>query len=232
MTPPARGNFRERLKTRLRAKVRAWITGHQIVHWDEGDERLTWEHTSYPILRTMRAYPGEPGEMHIGKYTGFHYTALLIPGGLHHTDWVGTLHAHVDEKGDWVFHDGSVFSKGPINIGNDCYVGYEAIITSGVTVGDGAVIAARAVITKDVEPYAIMAGNPGPVGAAPVRRAHPRGAAPDQVVGLVGREGGGAPRPDQLAEREGVRRESRPRAGRAVVRALPIRALGPRSIRG
>jgi hypothetical protein len=161
MIPPARGNFRERLKTRLRAKVRAWITGHQIVHWDEGDDRLTWDHPTYPIIRTMRAYPGEPGEMHIGRYSGFHYTALLIPGGLHHTDWVGTLHAHVDENDDWVFHDGSVFSKGPITIGNDCYIGYEAIVTSGVTIGDGAVVAARAVVTKDVEPYSIIAGNPG-----------------------------------------------------------------------
>ena len=37
--------------------------------------------------------------MHVGKYSGLHYTALLIPAGLHHTDWVGTLHAHVDENG-------------------------------------------------------------------------------------------------------------------------------------
>ena len=200
MTPPARGNFRERLKTRLRAKVRAWITGHQIVHWDEGDERLTWEHTSYPILRTMRAYPGEPGEMHIGKYTGFHYTALLIPGGLHHTDWVGTLHAHVDEKGDWVFHDGSVFSKGPINIGNDCYVGYEAIITSGVT--DRRRCRDRRPRRDHQGRRALRdhGGQPGPARAAPVRRAHAGGPAADQVVGLVGREGGGAPPPDQLPD--------------------------------
>lgn len=157
--PTARGNLRERLKTRLRSKVRAWITGHQIMYWDEGDPRLTWDYPTYPIVRTMRAFGGEGGEMHIGKYCGFHYSALLIPGGLHHTDWVGTLHAHV-ENGEWVFHDGSVFSKGPIIIGNDCYVGFEALVTSGVTIGDGAVIAARAVVTKSVEPYSIMAGNP------------------------------------------------------------------------
>ena len=160
MRPPARGTFRERLNTRLRRKVRAWITGHQIVHWDEGDERLTWDYPTYPIVRTMRAYPGEPGEMHIGKYTGFHYTALLIPGGQHHMDWVGTLHAHVDEHGNWVNDHDAVFSKGPIVIGNDCYVGYEAIISSGVTLGDGAVVAARAMVTRDVEPYSIVAGNP------------------------------------------------------------------------
>ena len=159
--PSARGNLRDRLKTRLRSKVRAWITGHQIVHWDEGDPRLTWDHPAYPIVRTMRAYPGEPGEMHVGRYTALHYSATLIPGSLHHTDWVGTMHAHVDENGDWVFHDGSVFSKGPIIIGCDVYVGFEAVVTSGVTIGDGAIIAARAVVTKDVEPYSVVAGNPG-----------------------------------------------------------------------
>ena len=161
VVPPGRGNFRQRLKTRIKWHVRAWITGHQIVHWDEGDDRLTWDYPTYPMIRTMRAYHGEPGEMRIGKYCAIHYSALLIPGGLHHTDWVGTAHAHVDENGDWVLKDGAVYGKGPILIGNDVYIGYEAVILSGVTIGDGAVIAARAVITKDVEPYSIMVGNPG-----------------------------------------------------------------------
>lgn len=155
---PPRG-LRARLKSRIRLKVRAWVTGHQIVHWDEGDERLHWEYPSYPIVRTMRAYPGEGGSMSIGKYSGFHYTALLIPGGQHHMDWVGTLHSHV-EDGEWVDASDSVFGKGPIVIGNDCYVGYEAIVSSGVTVGDGAVVAARAMVTRSVEPYSIVAGNP------------------------------------------------------------------------
>lgn len=160
MRPHTTQGFRARLKTRLRTKVRAWITGHQVVYWDEADERLKWEYPTYPIVRTMRAYDGEPGEMTIGKYTGFHYSALLIPGSLHHTDWVGTLHSHI-EDGQWVSASDAVFSKGPIVVGNDCYVGYEALVTSGITIGDGAVIAARAVVTKDVEPYSIIAGNPG-----------------------------------------------------------------------
>ena len=160
LVPPGRGNLRQRLKTRVKFHVRAWITGHQIMHWDEGDPRLTWDHPSYPITRSMRAYKDEPGEMHVGKYSALHYTCTLLPGGLHHTDWVGTLHAHVDENGDWVLAEGAVYGKGPIIIGNDVYVGFESIVLSGVTIGDGAVIAARSVITKDVEPYSITAGNP------------------------------------------------------------------------
>lgn len=161
MVPPGRGGRWRRFKTHLKGRVRWWVTGSQIVHWDEGDERLTWDYPTYPVVRTMRAYQGEPGQMHIGRYSGFHYTALLVPGGLHHTDWVGTLHANVDERGDWELYPDSVYGKGPITIGSDVYVGYEALILSGVTIGDGAVIAARAVVTKDVEPYSIVAGNPG-----------------------------------------------------------------------
>jgi carbonic anhydrase/acetyltransferase-like protein (isoleucine patch superfamily) len=159
LQPHITQGFRARMNAKLRMRVRAWITGHQIVHWDEGDERLHWDYPSYPVIRTMRAYPGEPGSMTIGKYSGMHYSALLIPGGEHHMDWVGTLHSHV-ENGELVSAAGAVFSKGPIVIGNDCYVGYEAVITSGVTLGDGAAVAARAMVTKDVEPYSIVGGNP------------------------------------------------------------------------
>ncbi|GAB1489140.1 hypothetical protein MASR2M8_15920 [Opitutaceae bacterium] len=49
---------------------------------------------------------------------------------------------------------------GDVTIGNHVWIAYRAIILPGVTIGDGAVIAAGAVVTKDVEPYAIMAGSP------------------------------------------------------------------------
>ena len=57
-------------------------------------------------------------------------------------------------------------NKGDIVIGNDVWIGYESVILSGVTVGDGAVIGARAVVTKDVPPYTIVGGVP----AKPIRR--------------------------------------------------------------
>ncbi len=52
------------------------------------------------------------------------------------------------------------FTKGPIVIGNDVWVGDKVVFMSGVTVGDGAVIGANAVVTKDCEPYGVYAGNP------------------------------------------------------------------------
>ena len=51
-------------------------------------------------------------------------------------------------------------NKGDIVIGNDVWIGYEAIILSGVTIGDGAIIASRAVVTEDIPPYTIVGGVP------------------------------------------------------------------------
>lgn len=57
-------------------------------------------------------------------------------------------------------------NKGDIVIGNDVWIGYEAVIMSGVTIGDGAIIGTRAVVTKDVPPYTIVGGVP----AKPIRK--------------------------------------------------------------
>lgn len=59
--------------------------------------------------------------------------------------------------------------KGDIVIGNDVWIGYEAVILAGVTIGDGAIIGARAVVTKDVPPYTIVGGVP----AEPIRKRFP-----------------------------------------------------------
>lgn len=56
--------------------------------------------------------------------------------------------------------------NGDIVIGNDVWIGYEAVIMPGVHIGDGAVIGTRAVVTKDVEPYTIVGGVP----AKPIRK--------------------------------------------------------------
>ena len=59
--------------------------------------------------------------------------------------------------------------KGDIVIGNDVWIGYEAVILAGVTIGDGAIIGTRAVVTKDVPPYTIVGG----VTAKPIRKRFP-----------------------------------------------------------
>lgn len=57
-------------------------------------------------------------------------------------------------------------NKGDIVIGNDVWIGYEAVVLAGVTIGDGAVIGARAAVSKDIPPYTIAAGVP----AKPIRK--------------------------------------------------------------
>lgn len=54
-------------------------------------------------------------------------------------------------------------NKGDIVIGNDVWIGYDAVIMAGVKIGDGAIIGTRAVVTKDVEPYSIVGGVPAKV---------------------------------------------------------------------
>ena len=67
---------------------------------------------------------------------------------------------------DWSDITDAWDNKGDIVIGNDVWIGYEAVIMSGVTIGDGAIVGTRAVVTKDVPPYTIVAGVP----AKPIRK--------------------------------------------------------------
>ena len=60
-------------------------------------------------------------------------------------------------------------NRGDIVIGTDVWIGYEAVIRSGVTIGDGAIIGTRALVTKDVPPYTIVGGIP----AHPIRKRFP-----------------------------------------------------------
>ena len=60
-------------------------------------------------------------------------------------------------------------NKGDIVIGNDVWIGSEAVIMAGVTIGDGAIIGARAVVTKDVPPYTVAGGIP----AKPIKKRYP-----------------------------------------------------------
>ncbi len=58
---------------------------------------------------------------------------------------------------------GELPNKGDTVIGNDVWIGYEAVIMPGVKIGDGAIIASKSVVTKDVMPYSVVGGNPAKV---------------------------------------------------------------------
>ncbi len=59
--------------------------------------------------------------------------------------------------------DNELLFKGDTLVGNDVWIGYESIIMPGVTIGDGAIIAAKSVVVNDVPPYSIVGGNPAKI---------------------------------------------------------------------
>jgi len=105
---------------------------------------------------------GEDAKLKIGKFCSIADEVVIFLGGNHRTDWVTTypfpvLVSDWPEAGLIKGHPGT---KGDVVVGNDVWIGYGATILSGTVIGDGAVIGARSVVTKNVEAYAIVAGNP------------------------------------------------------------------------
>jgi virginiamycin A acetyltransferase len=86
---------------------------------------------------------------------------FIMNGANHLTDAITTFPFAIFGHGWENAMDGKSYPrKGDINIGNDVWIGYNATIMAGVTIGNGAIIAANATVTKNVEPYAVVGGNP------------------------------------------------------------------------
>lgn len=105
---------------------------------------------------------GEGKKLKVGKFCAIASDVKIFLGGGHRTDWITTYPFNVlnDEFPHGVGIVGHPISKGDVVIGNDVWIGQGATILSGVTIGDGAAIGAYSVVTRDVEPYSIVAGNP------------------------------------------------------------------------
>ncbi|HJR23966.1 MAG TPA: CatB-related O-acetyltransferase [Acidimicrobiales bacterium] len=141
-------------------KVRFWTFGQDVIFWQDSRQRVVLQGPSWPTFKVVQGPTDvDPQPVTIGRYSGLHPTVTIIPGSEHDPGWVSILHAHV-EDGQWVRGEEEFVGRGPVVIGNDVWVGYEALILSGVTVGDGAIIAARALVRKPVQPFEIVGGNP------------------------------------------------------------------------
>jgi len=97
----------------------------------------------------------------IGKFCAFATgTSFIMDGGNHAINGLSTFPFPIFRRG-WDKEGVPPFpSKGDTVIGNDVWTGYGVTIMPGVTIGDGAVIASKSVVTKDVAPYTIVGGNP------------------------------------------------------------------------
>ena len=111
-------------------------------------------------------YEAQGDRLIIGKFCALAHGATFIMNGANHRmDGPSTYPfpifgeawgAHMDLLSD-------LPSRGDTNVGNDVWLGRDALVMPGVTIGDGAIVASRAVITTDVPPYAVVAGNPARV---------------------------------------------------------------------
>ena len=115
-------------------------------------------------------YPVNYDKLRIGKFCSIACGAKFLFNSANHTkDSLSTYPFPLFFE-EWGLEKKDVTkawdNKGDINIGNDVWIGYEAVILAGVTVGDGAVIGTRAVVTKDVPPYTIVGGVP----AKPIKK--------------------------------------------------------------
>jgi acetyltransferase-like isoleucine patch superfamily enzyme len=105
---------------------------------------------------------GEAAELRIGSFCSIADSVSVFLGGNHRTDWVTTypFTYFIERWPTAAGIPGHPRTNGDVTIGNDVWVGSGATILSGVTIGDGAAIGADATVSEDVEPYAIVAGNP------------------------------------------------------------------------
>lgn len=98
----------------------------------------------------------------IGKFCMIASDVKFIMNGANHlTNSLTTYPFAIFGNGWENAMDGKSYpKKGNINIGNDVWIGHNATIMAGVTIGDGAIIATNSTVIKDVEPYSIVGGNP------------------------------------------------------------------------
>ena len=130
------------------------------------DERLEIGEHTYGTPKVVGIFRGQQQKLKIGRFCSIAEGVTIILEGTHRMDLVSTYPFIVfpDEWPEAISLKipkavGSPI-KGDVVIGNDVWIGWEAMILPEVRIGDGAVIGTRSVVTRDVEPYSIVAGNP------------------------------------------------------------------------
>jgi len=98
--------------------------------------------------------------MHIGAFVSIGSDVHIYTGGNHRSDWVSTYPFHHQLRLSGVDGYGHPASQGDVVVGHDVWLGDGSVLLSGATIGDGAIVGARSIVSGPVRPYAIVAGNP------------------------------------------------------------------------
>jgi virginiamycin A acetyltransferase len=111
---------------------------------------------TYGLLNVIHSYGNPKEKLTIGSYCSISTDVYFLLGGEHFFKGLSTFPFKV-----YICHEEyEAISKGEIKICDDVWIGHGAIILSGVTIHQGAIVAAGSVVTKDVPPYTIVGGNP------------------------------------------------------------------------
>ncbi|WP_394246660.1 CatB-related O-acetyltransferase [Vibrio profundi] len=123
--------------------------------WDKGFEESVVRYLHGDAVSKEWEPRWEVDQLYIGNYVCIGAEAVILMGGnhTHRVDWF-TLYPFMD------FIDEAYQGKGDTKIGDGAWIGMRAMIMPGVTIGEGAVIAANSVVTRNVPPYAIVGGSP------------------------------------------------------------------------
>ena len=120
--------------------------------------------TAFEKKNVLYHYPINHDKLVIGKFCSIACGARFLLNSANHTLQSLSTYPFPLFYEEWELKKESVTdswdNNGDIIIGNDVWIGYEAVILAGVTIGDGAIIGTRAVVTKDVPPYSIVGGIP------------------------------------------------------------------------
>jgi acetyltransferase-like isoleucine patch superfamily enzyme len=112
-------------------------------------------------MLNVQSISQKPGEkLIIGNYVSIASDSMFLLGLNHQTQTMTTYPLHTRLIGPSPLDN---VNKGPIIIEDEAWIGAYAIVMSGVTIGKGAIVAAGAVVTRDVPPYAIVGGNPAKI---------------------------------------------------------------------
>ena len=132
------------------------------LHLEKLARRWNFTIGAYSYGRPKVRFPESGRRLTIGRYCSIADRVEILLGGDHRLDWVST-YPFAAMSGLWPGAEAPEdyhASRGDVTIGHDVWLGSGCMILSGITVGHGAVVAAHAVVTRDVPPYAVVAGNP------------------------------------------------------------------------